>query len=55
MFILRIRCLACHLSRLSGNPGASVEAAIRDVKTYYKSQEYRDHWLEGFRKAGLLV
>jgi len=29
--------------------------AIRDTQTYYKNQDDRDHWLEGYRKAGLDV
>ncbi len=41
--------------RREGNPRVSIEMAIRDTQTFYKSQDDRDHWLEGFRKAGFEV
>ncbi len=37
------------------NPRVSIELAIRDTRTYYKNQDDRDHWFEGYRKAGLDV
>ena len=46
---------AIERERRDGNPGASIEVAIRRTQTYYKSQDDRDHWLEGFRKAGIEV
>ncbi len=46
---------AVERERREGNPGASIELAIRDTQTYFKHQDDRDHWLEGFRKAGLPV
>ncbi|MCH8155220.1 MAG: tetratricopeptide repeat protein [Proteobacteria bacterium] len=46
---------AVERERREGNPGASIEASVRMTQTYYKSQDDRDHWLEGFRKAGLPV
>ncbi len=46
---------AIELERREGNPGASIEAAIRRTQAYYKSRDDRDHWLEGYRKAGLPV
>jgi len=45
---------AVERERREGNPRASIELAIRDI-SYCKSQDDRDHWLEGFRKAGLPV
>ncbi len=33
---------------------AAFEEAV-EPQTYYKNQDDRDHWLEGYRKAGLDV
>ena len=46
---------AVERERREGNPRASIELAIPDTQTYYKNQDDRDHWLEGYRKAGLDV
>ncbi len=46
---------AVERERREGNPEASIEAVIRRWQTYYKSQDDRDHLLEGFRKAGFEV
>ncbi len=46
---------AAERERREGNPGVSIELAIRDTQTFYKNQDDRDHWLEGFRKAGFEV
>jgi len=46
---------AIERERRDGNPGASIEVAIRRTQTYYKSRDDRDHWLEGYRKAGMEV
>jgi adenylate cyclase len=46
---------AVEVERGEGNRRASVELAIRDTQTYLKNQDDRDHWLEGFRKAGFEV
>ncbi len=46
---------AVELERREGNPRVAIELAIRDTQTYYKNQDDRDHWLEGYRKAGLDV
>ena len=46
---------ALERERREGNPGASIERALRHTQTYYKNQDDRDHWLEGFRKAGFEV
>ena len=46
---------AIERERRDGNPGASIEVAIRRTQTYYKSRDDRDHWLEGYRKAGIEV
>ena len=46
---------AVELERREGNPRVTIELAIRDTQTYYKNQDDRDHWLEGYRKAGLDV
>ncbi len=43
---------AVELERREGNPRVTIELAIRDTQTYYKNQDDRDHWLEGYRKAG---
>ncbi len=46
---------AVERERREGNLRASIEFAIRGTQTNYKHQDDRDHWLEGFRKAGFVV
>ncbi len=46
---------AVERERREGNPAASIEAVIRRTQAHYKSQDDRDHCLEGYRKAGLPV
>ena len=46
---------AVELERREGNPRVTIELAIRDTQTHYKNQDDRDHWLDGYRKAGLDV
>jgi TolB-like protein len=46
---------AVERERREGNLRASIEFAIRGTQTNYKHQDDRDHWLEGFRKAGFEV
>ena len=46
---------AVERERSEGNPRASMDLAVREARTFYKNQEDTDHWLEGYRKAGLDV
>ena len=46
---------AVERERREGNPRVTIELAILDTQTYYKNQDDRDHWLEGYRKAVLDV
>ncbi len=46
---------AVERERREGNLEASIEAVIWRLQTYYKNQDDRDHWLEGYRKAGFEV
>ena len=46
---------AVERERSEGNPRASMDLAVREARTVYKNQEDTDHWLEGYRKAGLDV